>query len=137
MGTIFVLKSADENHLHYFIDLVYQADIRRFNTFDFKNASTQTRMPMFTRFRALPQSSHKDNSIPQRIAGANRHYVVEPDSVFDSEVSSKPHFPSSESNYTDSKASDFLSSIRGEFNTLVNNQRNGWFSALRFREVRC
>ena len=69
---------------------------------------------MHSKFRALPQSSHKDSCISQRIPSVSRHYVVEADSVFDSEVSSKPHFPSSESNYTDSKKSDFLSSIRGK-----------------------
>ena len=82
------------------------------NTFDLKNASTQTWMPVHNKFRALPQSSHKDGSLSQKPACINRHYVVEADSVFDSEVSSKPHFPSSASNYTDSKTSDFLSSIR-------------------------
>ena len=68
---------------------------------------------MHNKFRAVPQSSHIDSSLSERIAAINRNYVVEADSVFDSDVSSKPHFPSSESNYTESKTSDFLSSIRG------------------------
>ena len=67
---------------------------------------------MHKKFRELPQSSHKDSSQVQTVPCTSRKYVVEADSVFESEVSSKPRFPSSASNYTDSKTSDFLSSIR-------------------------
>ena len=77
---------------------------------------------MHNRFRAVPQSSHKDSSLSQRIADINRNYIVEADSVFDSEGSSKPHFPSSESNYTESKTSDLLSSIRGKILDVSSQQ---------------
>ena len=79
-----------------------------------KNASTQTWTTVNYKSKEAPRSSYQGASVTRRPASLtlNRQYIVAPDSVLGSEVSSKPHFPSSASNCTESRASDFLSSIR-------------------------
>eukprot|EP00795_Rhopilema_esculentum_P000915 gene915-10671_t len=102
--------------------------------FDCKNAATQTWLPMHCKLKTAPQSSHKDGSVSQRMLSTTRQFVVEADSVFGSEVSSKPHFPSSASNYTDSKTSDFLSSIREVSGSFYFSATSGQ-NASEFNEV--
>eukprot|EP00112_Aurelia_sp_Birch-Aquarium-sp1_P005461 Seg162.3 transcript_id=Seg162.3/GoldUCD/mRNA.D3Y31 product="hypothetical protein" protein_id=Seg162.3/GoldUCD/D3Y31 len=95
-------------------DLAYHNRRRTIENLARKNASTQTWMSVHHKSKDIPRSSNQGAGLTRRPASLtlNRQYIVEPDSVFEIEVSSGPHFPSSASNYTDSRASDFLSSTR-------------------------
>ncbi len=84
-------------------DLMDKNEVEKIgNPFPCKNASTQTWMPLAYGMKKVPQSSQRESNA--RLPSSIRPYVVDVDldSVFDSEVSSKPHFPSSASNYAES-----------------------------------
>eukprot|EP00794_Sanderia_malayensis_P006841 gene6841-7609_t len=124
-------------------DLVQSVEPRRpppENQFGCKNASTQTWMPMpiVYSMKKLPQSSQRERlwydatavrrrmPLPSSITTISRpqqpRFLVEAESVLDSEVSSKPHFPSSASYHAESTkevSESFYYSAPSEYSTSV------------------